>query len=320
MTSPSLLDAWDAVAWSEILLARLESAAADLSGKQGLRDEKSWLDAAIERVRAAREGLGELRARVMALPELAPLVEEHAADLQASAVDTVERLQAGITFHAGGRAPILEALYGRLKLPALRRAERADFESFCRDFEKRLNSSYAKRMFADPALAFIGPVLEQVLAAFADWRAAWTPVAPSEDEARALRHELEAGARRLELPTRQARLLAEAALAPLRNAFEDSGLAQRARRRGLRPAVTQADDDASLASEAPAPDEPTPEERAELSKQQSATEGAETPELDAELEAQEHQPAGEEANPTPKASASPPLAAPRGKRGRAKQV
>jgi hypothetical protein len=272
MTTPSLLDAYDTVAHSEVLLLRLTTAFAELSRKQGLKDEKDWLELAINRVNAAREGLGDLLSRVMRLPEMEPAREEHARALQAAAVDAVERLQAGITFHAGARAPLLEALYGRLKLPVLRRADREDFEKFCTDFDKRLNSGYAKRMFAEPTLAVLADALVQTRSSFTAWRASFTGEPLAESEARALRDELDACARRLELPMRQARLLAEAALCPLKDYFESTNIAQRPRKRSVRPAVTETDgvalteegEDAEGApvdfdEEVEAPEEETPE-------------------------------------------------------------
>jgi hypothetical protein len=274
MTMSSLLDAYDTVAHSDLLLERLNSAFAELTRKQGLHDEKEWITAAITRVTAAREGLGDLLTRVMRLPEMEPAREEHARGLQNLAVELVERLQAGITFHAGSRAPLLEALFGKVKLPVLRRLDRADFEKFCTDFEKRLNSGYAKRMFAEPSLALVQPVVDQVRASFATWRGAFSAEALEESEARNLRDELDACARRLELPMKQARLLAEAALSPLRDLFEELGLGQKPRKRSLRPAVTETDgqgdeppadeDDAGEDAEAapvPAP-EPAPEAEA----------------------------------------------------------
>lgn len=239
MTPASMLDAYDTLTHSETLLLRLTTAFAELSRKQGLKDEKDWLELAINRVTAAREGLGDLQSRVMRLPEMESAREEHSRSLQSAAVDAVERLQAGITFHAGARAPLLEALYGRLKLPTLRRAERDDFERFCADFEKRLSSGYARRMFGDPALAVVVSAVDQTRSAFAAWRASFTGEPLDEVTARGLRDELDACARRLELPMKQARLLAEAALAPLRDFFESTNIAQRPRRRVMRPAVTE---------------------------------------------------------------------------------
>ncbi|MEW5741371.1 MAG: hypothetical protein AB1938_20785 [Myxococcota bacterium] len=232
MNSP--LEAFDTVAFSEALLGRLHAAKAELSRKQGLKDEKSWLATAVDRLAAAREGVGDLLTRVLKLDELAPLREEHARTLQHSVIDAVERLQAGITFHGGSRAPVLETLYGKLKLPPLRRAEREDFERFCADFEKRLNGSYVKRMLADEAFAPIAPALAEVRKAFSTWRSALSPEPVSEAEAKALRSELDAAARKLELPLRQARLLAEAACAPVKDLYESSGLAAKPKKRSVR--------------------------------------------------------------------------------------
>ncbi|MEW6435147.1 MAG: hypothetical protein AB1730_26910 [Myxococcota bacterium] len=240
MSPSSLLEAFDAVAHSEVLLARLGAAQAELSRKQGLKDEKAWLSAAVDRVTHARAGVGDLLTRVLRLPQLEALREEHARTLQQAAVDAVERLQAGITFHGGSRAPLLETLFAKLKLPALRRVGRADFEKFCADFERRLNGSYVKRMLADATYAPLAPALTGLRAAFATWRGAFSPEPLAETEARALMDELDAAARRLELPLRQARLLAEAACAPVKDLYESSGLAAKPKKRTLKAVVTEA--------------------------------------------------------------------------------
>lgn len=263
MMMTSLLDAFDTVSHSEQLLLRLESATAELSKKQGLKEEKAWLDTAMQRVAAAREGVGDLLTRVLRLPELESLREDHARTLQGAAVDAVERLHAGITFAAGSRAPILEALYGKLKMPVLRRCDREDFEKFCVDFEKRLNTSYAKRMFGDASLAVVGPALAQLQQAFATWRGIFSNEGLTEPQAQALRDELDAVARRLELPCRQARLLAEAALTPLKDLLENSGLSQKPKRRSK---AAEAQDESSMLDEDPVdPMIPSAEELAELS-------------------------------------------------------
>lgn len=266
--SMSLLDAFDAVSWSDQLHRRLESACAELSKKQGLREEKAWLETARLRVATSREGIGDLLTRVLRLPELEPVREDQARVLQNAAVDAVERLQAGITFAAGSRAPIIEALYGRLKIPVLRRCDREDFERFCVDFDKRLNTSYAKRMFADPSYAIVLPTLDQLRHAFATWRGVFSDVPLSEQEAQGLRDELDAAARQVDLPCRQARLLAEAALAPLKELHEDSGLDQKPKRRTK--ALAELDEDDMLDEPAVDPSAPNAEELAELSAAQTA--------------------------------------------------
>jgi hypothetical protein len=274
--APELLDAFDTVAHSEKLLERLEAAAAELSKKQGLKEEKAWLEVAITRVRTAKAEVGEqLLTRVLRLPELEPMREDHARTLQNAVVDEVEKLHAGITFAAGSRAPLLEALYGRLKIPVLRRCDREDFERFCVDFDKRLNTGYARRMFADPAYALVLPTLERFHRAVATWRGVFEATTVEVSEAQALRDELDAAARRLELPCRQARALAEAALAPLRDLLEQAALAQKPKKRVQRHVVL--DDDASLLDEAPLdPALPSVEERAEFDAVEPSSEA--TPE------------------------------------------
>lgn len=232
----TLLDAYEVVAWSEGLQAKLSAAFSSLSRKQGLKEEKEWLGIAIERLAAAREGLGDVLARAMRLPELAPLRADYARTLQQAAVEAVEHLEAGISFHAGARSPLVEALYAKLKLPPLRRVDREAFEKFCADFEKRLGSGYAKRMLSDANFAMLTPAVEQVRRSFNAWRGAFSPEPLTDEEASALHDELTTLARQLELPVRQARLLAEAALLPVKNAFEESGVGQRPKRRASKPA------------------------------------------------------------------------------------
>jgi hypothetical protein len=262
----SLLDAFDLVAHSEHLLLRLDGAAAELSKKQGLKDEKAWLDVARARLTTARTGIADLLTRVLRLPELEPVKEEQARLLQGAAVDAVERLHAGIAFAAGARAPLLEALYGKLKVPVLRRCDREDFEKFCLDFEKRLNTGYARRMFADPSFAVVVPALEQLQQSFATWRGVFSAVPLSESELQALRDELDSVARKLELPCRQARLLAQAALVPLKDLLEDSGLAQKPKRRGSKSSERDEDEHPLLEEDPVDPAEPTPPEQLELSQ------------------------------------------------------
>ncbi len=241
----TLAEAFDVVAWSQTLLERLETAQAELDKKQGLKDEKGWLMLAIDRLAASRGELGDLNQRAMRLPELESAREEHARTLQNTAVDAIERLQAGVTFVAGTRAPLLEALFGKVKLPQARRADREDFERFVADFEKKLSSSYCKRIMAESSFAPVVPVIDQVRGAVTAWRAGFSPEPLTPSEESLLRDEIVAHARRLELPMRQARLLAEAALAPLKNAFDDSGIGQKPKRR-----KTEAEPDVAVEEDA----------------------------------------------------------------------
>lgn len=275
--NPSLLDAFDLVAHSEQLLLRLEAAAVGLSKKQGLADEKAWLDQAVKRVKSARDGIGDLLTRVLRLPEMDPVREDHARRLQNEAVDMVEKLHAGITFAGGSRAPLLEALYGKLKIPVLRRCDKEDFEKFCGDFEKRLGTGYARRMFAEPSYALVLTTLDEMRAAFATWKSVFSTEPLDEAAAQALRDELDSVGRRLENPCKQARLLAEAALVPLRDLLEISGVTSRPRKRVKVPG-----EDASLLDEDPVdPNAPSEAELAELSQPDDAP-----PEIEEEVAAE----------------------------------
>lgn len=252
----TLADAFDVVAWSQTLHERLTAAEFELSRKQGLKDEKNWLLLAIDRLHAARAELNDITVRAMRLPELEAAREEHARTLQSNVVDAIERLQAGITFVAGTRAPLLEALFGKVKLAQARRVDREDFERFIADFEKKLGSSYCKRILAEASFAPVMPVLEQLKSATVAWRNGFTPDPLTPTEAMALRDEIVGHARRLELPMRQARLLAEAALAPVKNAFDASGIGQKPKRRKFD--TTDLEEASAEAAPEAAPVEPEP--------------------------------------------------------------
>lgn len=258
----TLSEAFDVVAWSQTLLERLETAQGELSKKQGLKDEKGWLMLAVDRLTAARAELGDLNQRAMRLPELESAREDHARTLQNAAVDAIERLQAGITFVAGTRHPLLETVFAKLRLPQARRCDREDFERFAADVEKKLTGSYAKRLLAESSFAPVVPVLEQVRTSIDAWRKGFSPEPLTPAEELTLRDEIVAHARRLELPMRQARLLAEAALAPVRNAFEDSGIGQKPKKRKAEAPVAEAIEEqeaAPVEPEAPVATEAAPE-------------------------------------------------------------
>jgi hypothetical protein len=268
MTAP-LIEAFELVVHSEQLAPRLDAAAAELAKRPGLAEEKAWLETARQRVAPTREGTGDLLVRVLRLPELEPVKAERTRMLQGAVVDALEHLHAAITFAGGPRTPLLEALYFKLKMPVLRRCDRDELERFYADFEKRLSASYTKRMLADETYAPVGPALRAFHAAFATWKSVFVAEPLAEGDAQALRDELLAAARGLEVPCRQARLLAQAALAPLKELAESAALMQRAKRKGARASE---DDETHpvLEQDPPDPSEPTPDERAELSAVQAS--------------------------------------------------
>ena len=232
----SILESYDAVAFTSVLDARLTAATARLAKARGLSEEKAWLQEAVTRLAQTRAPLLELLQKAARLPELEVVRSAQVLDLQNLAVDSVARLQAGITFHTGSRMPLLDSLFGKLKFAVLRRAGAGEFEKFCADFEKRLNTQYAKRLLVTPAFEFAIPVIEQMRAAFATWRAGLSAEPLSETEATELAEALREAAGQIDLPLRQVRLLAEAALAPVTGAFEESGVGAKPKKRAVKAA------------------------------------------------------------------------------------
>ena len=228
MTALTPLEAYDVISYSAQLQDRLSAALAVLAKKQGLKREKEWLSGAVELLHSSREGMTELVERSLRLPELTAVREEHAVELQGRWVDGLEKLLAGITFHAGSRAPLIETLFPKQKLPTLRRAKREVIAAYEAEWEKRLVSGYVKRMLGQETFAFALPVIDEVRAAFLPWKAAFSSEGLPEDQALAVRAELATAANKLEAPIRQAKLIAEASLAPVSGAFDASGI-------GLKP-------------------------------------------------------------------------------------
>ena len=233
--SPSPLEAYDVIRHSALLSERLAAAQAELEKKRGLKAEKEWLRAAGDLLGAAREPSQGIIERARGLPGLEEARDELGAVSQGLWVDALERLLAGITFHAGPRAPVIEAVFPHAKLPALRKASREAALGFAEDLERRMKTSYVTRTFAEPAFAFALPVLDQLASAFAQWQAVYSGEDMPEPQAAEVLKELLAAAKRLELACRQAKLLADAALAPCGGLFEELGLSAKPKRRSARP-------------------------------------------------------------------------------------
>lgn len=227
----SCLEAYDLIRFAEIFETRLAGAEEQLSGKRGLAREKEWMSAALELVRLERIPAPGMLERVRDLPELDEVREEFGAELLNVWVDALEKLHAGITFSAGSRSPVIDALFPHLKFPQLRRASREAVTEYAALYERRLKSSYVTRLLAQDELALVRPVLDQVASAYVQWLACYNPAPLPEDEAAPLREGLITLGRRLDIAVRQARLLAEAALTPVRDAFDASGLGIKPKRR-----------------------------------------------------------------------------------------
>ena len=236
------LEAYDLGRFADLLQSRLAAAQAELSPKRALKPEKEWLAAAAALLQVAREPTAGLLEKVRGLPELAEVRDEYAAEFQGHWVDALERLLAGFTFHGGNRDPIIEALFPHQKFPALRRADNAGVREYAKDLERRMKSAYVARMLEQPNYSFATPVFEALAGSFARWESAFEGQGMSDEQAVELRKELIGIAKKLDLAVKQARLLAEAALAPVPGMFEEQGLTAKPKKRtkpAPKPAKTE---------------------------------------------------------------------------------
>jgi hypothetical protein len=232
--SLSPVEAYDMIRHSALLAERLVAAQAEFEKKRGLKAEKEWLRAAGDLLRAARDPNQGIVERARGLPGLEEVRDEMGSTFQGLWVDALERLLAGLTFHAGPRAPLIEAVFPHTKLAALRKASRESALGFAEDLGRRMKTSYVTRTLAEPAFAFALPVLDQLASAFTQWQEVYSAENMAEPQASEVLKELLAAAKRLDLACRQARLLAEAALAPCGGLFEELGLSAKPKRRSTR--------------------------------------------------------------------------------------
>ncbi len=259
----TLVEAFELLVHAEQLAPRLEAAATALAQLTGLEEEKGWLAAARARLAAARASShGDLLNRALRLPELESLKGERGKLLQGAIADEVERLQASIAYTGGARSPLLEVLFLNLKVPALRKCGRPELERFCAELERRLASSYARRMFTSEPYVAVTPAVRSLGAAIATWRSVFIELLDDQTAAQ-LRGELAIAGGTVELLVRQARLLAQAALLPAAELLDAAGVViTKAKRRGK-----DADEDTHplLEHDPLDPLLPTTEERAEIS-------------------------------------------------------
>ncbi|MCP3101230.1 hypothetical protein LZ198_20355 [Myxococcus sp. K15C18031901] len=260
----STLESYELIRFAEAFESRLATAGEMLTGRPGLEAEKGWLATALELVRTSREPSADVLDRVKDLPELEEAREEYAFQQLGLWVDSLEKLQAGITFTASSRAPVIEALFPHLKFPQLRRAPRDVIVEYATSFERRTRSTYVARIFARDDFALVRPVMEQVLTAHAAWRSSHEPAPLAPEVETVLREELVALGRKLDVALRQARLLSEAALVPVPSVYEAAGLGLKPKRRAGRGLALTDDGIPGLDSEPADSMEPTEAELAEV--------------------------------------------------------
>ena len=259
----TLVECFELLLEAEQLAPRLDAAGAALAQLPNIDEELRWLEAA--RARLATVSVTSQRAlldRALRLVELESLKPERGKHLQVAVADEIERLQAGIGFTGGARSPLLEVVFANLKVPTLRKCNRTELDRFCAELERRLASSYARRILATERYQPVLPTLQGVASAIATWRSVFIEPPIEGDAAARLREELAAAGAAAELAVRQARLLAQAALLPAAELLDWAGLPiPKAKRRGkdLDP-----DSHPLLEHDPPDPLLPTAAERAEI--------------------------------------------------------
>ncbi|SEU32875.1 hypothetical protein [Stigmatella erecta] len=304
----STLEAYELIRFAEAFEARLVTAHDVIAEREGLQAEKKWLASALKLARTALAPCPALIERAKDLPELEEAREEFSFLQQNLWVDALEKLHAGITFCASSRSPVIDALFPHLKFPQLRRAPQEAVNEFATSYERRLKSSYVTRIISQADFDFVRPVVEQVARAYAAWQASLTPTSLSESQMTALRTQLISAGDRLDIATRQARLLAEAALVPVAGAFDSTGLAAKPRRR-LGRGLTEEFPPEAETGEARAAEEPVPSPEAPAAASEPVEASAPPP--------AEEPPAPEAAEPPP-ASEPPRAEAKPSRRGRKK--
>jgi hypothetical protein len=234
MPITSALDASDVLIFGQALLEKLEQAQTRIGGQAELGDEKRWLSQALERLDSQLGPTREALRRARALPELVDIRDELAAEHQNAWVDALEKLLAGVTFHASSRAPIIEALFPHQKFATLRRATSDAVSAYAAEFERRASSSYVTRMMAQDDYGFLRPVLDEVRKQYAEWQQTFDAPKPSAEAAAKLVEAIVTSANALDLAIRQSRALAEAALCPLEGVAEALGLFAKMKKRAAK--------------------------------------------------------------------------------------
>lgn len=225
------LDAYDLLRFAESLHERLTTACLAVENKRVIRQEKTWLATARDLLLIDKEATAALIDRARMLPELIDVRQEFAAALQQKWVDAIEKLVGGITFHAGSRSPMLETLLPHQKFPLLRKASREAVTQFQQDLEKRLKLSYVQRMLTDATFSFVPACVDENQKAYAEWMTSFSGESMADEAARPIRDELVALGEKIDVLTRQAKLLAEAALVPVKGGMDEYGLTLKPKKR-----------------------------------------------------------------------------------------
>ena len=213
----SLAAAYKTCASTVGMMAELDAVAAEIDDKPELADERRWLSDARSRVAPLVEAWDELEPRALVLPDLSTYRAKQFKDRRMALAQAAEALQVALTQEAGGKTPLAEFLFKDVRVPSLKRAQPPALLQLWPEFEKRLDSSYANRLFNEEdryrsakaqaeATRAAGRALEGLMD---------EPEPLDEDEAASVAQAMSDFVARARVPMAQARALLQAARASL---------------------------------------------------------------------------------------------------------
>jgi len=227
----SIQDAQDFSAFAAQTLERLAHASARLSEDEAdMAAERGFIAFATERVSAALEAVCVALEEAQPLPEFASQRKVNREALANAWADAVEAVFDAIVANVSANGPLVEALFPHQRFATLRKPGNSA-QNFWKEFERRAESSYVKRLCADPEYAFLPPLLERARESEQRVRELVTPKPIPEEEQLVFREKVSAAVAKLELAVRQARSLAEAAFAHAPGTVTELGLDAKPKRK-----------------------------------------------------------------------------------------
>ncbi|HKO53219.1 MAG TPA: hypothetical protein VJV79_36165 [Polyangiaceae bacterium] len=235
MSSFSIQEAQDLTAFALQTIERLTAARARFDSEHDeVSEERSWLEAATQRVTAGLESVQRALLDAAPLPEFAGARKVKSETLANAWADAVEGVFDAIVANVSANGPLVEALFPHQRFATLRRPG-SSAHNFWLEFERRADSTYVRRLCTDPEYAFLPPLLEAAKASERSLREAAAPRPLPDAEAAPLREAVSVAASALELALRQARSLSEAAFAATPTWINELGLDAKPKRRAARP-------------------------------------------------------------------------------------
>lgn len=234
MSSFSIQEAQDLTAFALQTIERLATAQArfDLAHDEPT-EERSWLEAAKQRVTAGLERVQAALLDAAPLPEFASARKVKSEALSNAWADAIEGVFDAIVANVSANGPLVEALFPHQRFATLRRPG-SSAQNFWLEFERRAESSYVRRLCGDPEYAFLPPLLEAARTSERSLREALSPRPLPEARALELREFVSIESQALELALRQARSLVEAAFAATPTLVSELGLDAKPKRRTQR--------------------------------------------------------------------------------------